>query len=176
MCYVKCQNDLVNASVQLLEHLSFGLRSLSFLLSKFDLQLKLIQSLVLVEILGICVTSSILRVLGLRVTSPKFQGLSSRFLGVRVLCTRVPESRVWGSQDLRVLGHRIQGLRVLGLRTWFWTMPWKVTPAQMFFCEYWEVSKNTYFEEQRTALSEVTLGSDSLEISFWRVAFKTILT
>ena len=29
--------------------------------------------------------------------------------------------------------------------------------TQMFSCEYWEISKNTYFEEQvRTAISEVT--------------------
>ena len=39
----------------------------------------------------------------------------------------------------------------------------------MFSCEYWESSKNTYFEEHlRTSASEVTLGSDCLGLSFWR--------
>ena len=43
----------------------------------------------------------------------------------------------------------------------------------MFFYEYCEISKNTYFEEHlRTAASEVTLGSDCLGFSFWTVAFK----
>ena len=63
MCYVRCQNIMVNVLVHLLEHLSFGLRCPSFLLSKFASQLKLIQSVVRVGILGICVTSSILTVL-----------------------------------------------------------------------------------------------------------------
>ena len=48
---------------------------------------------------------------------------------------------------------------------------------QMFSCEYCEISTSIYFEEHpRTAASDVTLGSDSLRLSFWRVAFKTILT
>ena len=35
----------------------------------------------------------------------------------------------------------------------------------MFSCEYWEISKNTYFEENlHTATSEVTLGSDYLRL------------
>ena len=47
----------------------------------------------------------------------------------------------------------------------------------MFSCEYWKISKDTCFEEHlRTAASEVTLGSDCLELSFWIVAFETILT
>ena len=46
----------------------------------------------------------------------------------------------------------------------------------MFFCEYWEICKNTCFEEHvPTASSEVTLRSDCLGLSFWRVAFKTRL-
>ena len=46
----------------------------------------------------------------------------------------------------------------------------------MFSCEYWKISKNTYLEEHlRTAASEVTLGSDCLGLSFWRIAFKTVL-
>ena len=53
----------------------------------------------------------------------------------------------------------------------------KRTPTQMFSCEYYEISKNIYFEEQlRTASSEMTLGSDCLGLSLWIVAFKTILT
>ena len=41
----------------------------------------------------------------------------------------------------------------------------------MFSCEYWEISKNTYFEEhQHTAASEVTLGSGYLGL-FFRESF-----
>ena len=40
-----------------------------------------------------------------------------------------------------------------------------------------EIFKNTYFEEHlRTAASELTLRSDCLDLCFWTVAFKTILT
>ena len=43
--------------------------------------------------------------------------------------------------------------------------------------EYCEISKNTYYEEHlRTAASEETLASACLGLSFWRVAFKTILS
>ena len=46
----------------------------------------------------------------------------------------------------------------------------------MFSSEYWEISKNAYFEEHsRTAAAEVALGSDCLELSFWRVAFNHVL-
>ena len=47
----------------------------------------------------------------------------------------------------------------------------------MLSCEYWEMSKNNYFKEHLcTADSEMAVGIDSLGLSFWRVAFKTILT
>ena len=47
----------------------------------------------------------------------------------------------------------------------------------MFSCEYWKISKNTYLEEHlRTATSKMTLGSDCLGLSCWRIAFKTVLT
>ena len=105
---MKCQNILVNVLVHLLEQLSFGLRCLSFWLLKFASQLKLIQSVVRVGILGICVTGPALGNLGLRVTSSEFQGPSSR-----VPCPRVPESGVSGS---RVLGLRVPGSRVSGSR------------------------------------------------------------
>ena len=102
MCYVKCQNILVH----LLEHLSYGLKCLSSLLSKFASHLKLIQSVVRVGILG-SVTNSILQVLfsglwvsGSQVPSSKFQGPSSR----------VPCPRVAG---LRVSRSQVQGFRVL---------------------------------------------------------------
>ena len=37
----------------------------------------------------------------------------------------------------------------------------------MFSCEYWEIPKNTYFEEHlNTAASKVNLESDSLGNSF----------
>ena len=107
--------------------LSFRLRCPIFLLSKFVSQLKLIQSVVRVGILGICVTRSVLRVLflgfwvsELQVPSPRnpvlggpsCQGLVSqgprvRVLGLRFPGLRVPGSRVSGSQD-----PGSQGLRV----------------------------------------------------------------
>ena len=47
----------------------------------------------------------------------------------------------------------------------------------MFSCEYWEISKNIYFEKYLLmAASEESLGSDCLGFSFCRVVFKTILT
>ena len=52
------------------------------------------------------------------------------------------------------------------------------TPTQMFSGKYWEVckKKNIFEEHLRTPASEETLGSDWLGLSFWRGAFKTILT
>ena len=47
---------------------------------------------------------------------------------------------------------------------------------QMFSFEYCKISKKTRFEEHLHTASEVILGSDYLELSFWAVAFKTILT
>ena len=110
LCYIKCQNILVNVLVHILKNLSFELRCPSFLLSKFASQLKLIQSVVRVGILVVCDISSILRVLlsgfwvsGSQVPSlrdptpgPHIPGshFHSRVLGVRVLCPRIPESRV----------------------------------------------------------------------------------
>ena len=53
----------------------------------------------------------------------------------------------------------------------------KRTPTHMSSGEYCEISKNTYFKEHlHTAAFEVTLGSDCFGLSFWTVAFKTILT
>ena len=77
----------------------FWLRCPSFLLSKFASQLKLIQSVVRVGILGICVTISMLRVL--------FSGFwVSEFPESWESGSHVPESRVSGS--------RVSGLRVPG--------------------------------------------------------------
>ena len=108
LCYVKCQNILVNVLVHLLEHLSFWLRCPSFLLSKFASQLKLIQSVVRVRILGICVTSSILRVLlsGFWLSTSQFPSPRDLFPG---FC-------VSGSQSPRVPVSRVPGLRVSGTR------------------------------------------------------------
>ena len=40
----------------------------------------------------------------------------------------------------------------------------KETPTQMFFCEYWDISKKTYFEENlHTIAYEMTLGSDCFQ-------------
>ena len=111
----------------------------SFSLSKFASQLKSIQSLVQVGILGICVTSSIFRVLlsefwtsGLKIQSPRdlvpgswvsgsqfqspgCQGLVSQ--GPKVPGPRFagPGFRVSGSQGLESRCPRVSGLRVPGL-------------------------------------------------------------
>ena len=113
MSYVKCQNILVNFLVHLLEHLSFWLSCLTFYYQNLLHNLKLIQSVVRVEILGICITSSILRVLlsGFWVSESQFPSPTDP----------VPESCVWGSrvpgsQNSWVLGPRVQGLRVSDLR------------------------------------------------------------
>ena len=43
----------------------------------------------------------------------------------------------------------------------------------MFSSEDREISKNAFFEEHlRTIAGELTLRSDCLELSFWRVTFK----
>ena len=100
---------------------SFRLRCPNFLLSKFVSQLKLIQSRVRVGILGICVTSSILRVLlsgfwtsGSQMPSPKDPVSGSQFQGPgsqspRVSSLSVLESRVSGSQDPGSQGPVSQG-------------------------------------------------------------------
>ena len=145
MCYVKCQNILVNVLVHILEHLSFRLRYTSFLLSKFAIQLKLIQSVVRVGILGVCGTSSILRILlsgfwvsgsqvpssrdpdpgswvsGFHVPGSQFQGPGCQGLvsqGHRFLGSQAPEFLDPGSwsQSSRIPGLRIPGPRVPGVR------------------------------------------------------------
>ena len=82
---------------------SFWLRCPSFILSKFASQLKLIQSVVRVKILGICVTSLIMRVLlsGFWVSESQFPSPRDLF----------PDSWVSGSQSPRVPGSRVHGLR-----------------------------------------------------------------
>ena len=89
---------------------SFRLRCPSFLLSKFASQLKLIQSVVLVGILGICVTSSLLSVLlsgfwvsGSQVASPRDPVPWSWVSG-----SHVPGSHVPGSQS-QGPGSRVSG-------------------------------------------------------------------
>ena len=118
-------NILVNVLVYLLEHLIFWLRCPSFLLSKFASQLKLIQSVVRVGILGISVASSILRVLlsgfwasGSQFPSPRdpFPGSwvsGSQFHGpeFRVLCSRIAGLRVFGSWVSESWGLRSHGPR-----------------------------------------------------------------
>ena len=48
----------------------------------------------------------------------------------------------------------------------------KKTQTQIFSCEYCEISKSTYFQEHlHAAISEVSLGSDCLGLSFWAAAF-----
>ena len=128
MCYVKCQNILVNVLVYLLEHLSFWLRCPSFLLSKFASQLKLNQSVVRVEILGIYVTSSVFRVLlsGFWVSGWQFPSPSDPFPGSCVSGSlfQGPISQNPGSQGLRSQDSgskrpEVSGSQVQGLRSWF---------------------------------------------------------
>ena len=82
---------------------SFWLRCPSFILSKFASQLKLIESVVRVKILGICVTSLIMRVLlsGFWVSESQFPGPRDLF----------PDSWVSGSPSPRVPGSRVHSLR-----------------------------------------------------------------
>ena len=122
--------------VHLLQHLHFWLRCPSFLLSKFATQLKLMQSVVWVEILGICVASSTFRVLlsrfwvsGLLFPSPKDpfpvpvpgSWMSGSRVpvsqGSRVPGSQVQEPRVSGSQDPESQDPESQGPGVLGLRS-----------------------------------------------------------
>ena len=86
----------------------FWLRCPSFLLSKFASQLKLIQSVVRVGILGICVTISMLRVLfsGFWVSELQFPSPRDSFPESWESGSHVPESRVSGS--------RVSGLRIPG--------------------------------------------------------------
>ena len=117
---------------------SFWLRCPTFLLSKFTSQLKLIQSVVRVRILGICVTSSVFRVLhsGFWVSKYQFSIPRDLFPGSLVSGSHVPESQFESLgcqgpvfQDPRVPGSHLQesqdpdsqspgsqGLRVLGSR------------------------------------------------------------
>ena len=117
---------------------SFWLRCPTFLLLKFASQLKLIQSVVRVRILGICVTSSVFRVLhsGFWVSKYQFSIPRDLFPGSRVSGSHVPESQFEGLgcqgavfQGPRVPGYHLpesqgpgsqspgsQGLRVLGSR------------------------------------------------------------
>ena len=124
---------------------SFWLRCPSFLLSKFSSQLKLIQSVVPVRILGICFTSSnsgsCSQDSGI-LLSGFWQFAIPRYLfrGSWVSGSHVPESQFEGpgwqgrvSQDpsqnprvttprvlgLRVLGSQVSGSQVPGLRFWF---------------------------------------------------------
>ena len=117
MCYVKCQNILVNILVHLLENLSFRFRCPSFLLSKFASQ-KLIQSAVRVGILGICFTSSILRELLSGFWVSRSQALRPRDLVPVSLVTGsdVPGSQFQspGCHDPRVPGSRVSGSQCPG--------------------------------------------------------------
>ena len=111
--------------VHLLEPLSFRPRCSSFLLSKFVLHLKLIQSVVRVscysqDTTNLCHKFSLqdpgLRILdssvpGVRVSCPSVPGL--RVLSPRV---QVPECQGPGCQVPRPLRFRVSGFWVLGLR------------------------------------------------------------
>ena len=97
---------MVNFLVPLLEPLSFRLRCISFLLSKLCFIIKVST----IYGAGRDTTNPChkfnsqglaLRILGLMVICPKFQGPISRVLCVRVPCPRFPESQSHGSQGLR---------------------------------------------------------------------------
>ena len=102
----------------------------SCLLSKCTSQLKLIQSVVRVGILGICVTSSMLMVLhsGFWISESQFQSPRDAFAGFWVSGPHVSEFQFQGPAshgsrilDLRVSrsqGQSFQGCKVSGSRTW----------------------------------------------------------
>ena len=96
--------------IHLLEPLGFRLRYSSFLLSKFASHLKLIQSVVPVGILGVCVKSSILRILLSGFWVSGSQVPSSR---VPIRESHVPGSCVPGSQSPRIW---VPGLQTPGPR------------------------------------------------------------
>ena len=117
MCYAKCQNILVNVLVHLLEPLSFRLGCPSFLLSKLCFIIKFSTTWgASRDTRNLCHKFNshgpTLRILGFRVTYPKFQGPSSGVLGVKVPCPRVPVSEFW------LTGYRVQGSQVPGSRSW----------------------------------------------------------
>ena len=97
--------------------LSFRLRCPSFLLSKFASQLKLIQSVLWVGILGICVINSILRVLlsGFWVSGSQFPSPRDTVSWSLVSGSQF-QGQVSGSQALKSQGPWVLGLRVPGLR------------------------------------------------------------
>ena len=119
---------------------SFWLRCPSFILSKFASQLKLIQSVVRVKILGICVTSLIMRVLlsGFWVAISKSQGPISRFLGVRVPESPGPGFQSPWSQGLSVLGLRVPGSQGPGSR---------VAGPEFRLCHFQRVRWNAYLDK-----------------------------
>ena len=99
---------------------SFRLRCRSFLLSKFASQIKLIHSVVQIVILGICTTSSILRVLlsgfwvfGCQVPSPKDPFPGSWLSGSHVPWSQIqgPQCKVPVPQDSRVSGSQVPSCR-----------------------------------------------------------------
>ena len=87
------------------------LRCPSFLLSKFASQLKLNQSVVRVGILGICVTSSVLRVLlsGFWVSGSQVPSQREPVPGSWVSGSRVPKSQSLGVPGPRLPSPRSQG-------------------------------------------------------------------
>ena len=52
----------------------------------------------------------------------------------------------------------------------------KEIPTQTFFCEYWEISKKTILKKICIQLLMKWLQEVIVSNTFWRVAFKTILT
>ena len=149
LCYVKCHDILAKFLVHLLEHLSFWLKYPSFLLSKLASQLKLIQSLVRVGILGICVTSSILRVLlsgfwvsGLQFPSPRDRVSGSWVPGSHVAGSQSPKSQGLRVPSLIVLGSWVSGLRVLGPRSQVLILDYAVSQVLITI---WKLTKDFHF-------------------------------
>ena len=143
---------------------SFLLRCPSFLLSKFASQLKLIQSVVRVRILGICITSSILWVLlsewqfpsprnlfpGSHVPEPQFehpgcQGPVSQ--GSRVPGSQLPESWVSGSwvprSQVLILDYAVQDYAIIQFRT-----------KKFLSAFFYNVTLNVNIEFLKIAMSE----------------------
>ena len=118
-------NTLVNVLVHLLEHLSFSIQMPQLFIIKIRFTIKVNL------ICGVGPDTSNLchkfnsqdpprTILGLSVASPEYQGPSSRVMGARVPCPRVPVPRFWVSVP-RVPGSqssRVQSVGFQSYRSW----------------------------------------------------------
>ena len=160
MCYVKCENILVNVLVHLLKHLSFWLRCPSFILSKFASQFKVnLICCVGRDTRNLCHKFNYQgscsqdygsqgcksQVPGTRFQDSGCQGPISQGPGCQDPLSespRVPGFQVSGSwvlmsqvSESQVLGLRswVSGSWVLCTRSWFYTIPFSLCQIKNFF-------------------------------------------